>query len=90
VSEAAIGRLQAGEPPLLEGDEATAHALTDELLRNHRLSPTTYASAHSAFGESGLIELVSLVGYYCLISHTLNAFEVDLVDGMEDPFPGDA
>lgn len=87
VSEAAIDRLQAGEPPLLEGEEAIAHALTDQLLRKHRLSPATYDSARSAFGEAGLIELVSLVGYYCLISHTLNAFEVDLVDGMEDPFP---
>lgn len=89
VSEAAIDRLQAGQPPLLEGDEAAAHALTDELLRNHRVSPATYDRGRAAFGEAGLVELVSLVGYYCLISHTLNAFEVDLVDGMEDPFPDD-
>ena len=88
VSEAAIDRLQAGEPPLFEGDEAVAHALTDELLREHRLSQVTYNQAFTTFGETGLIELVTLIGYYCLISHTLNAFDVDLVDGMKDPFPG--
>lgn len=87
VSEAALDRLQDGEPPELDGDEATAHALTDELLRNHRLSAGTYERGLAAFGESGLIELVTLMGYYCLISHTLNAFDVDLVDGMVDPFP---
>ena len=34
-----------------------------------------------------MIELVSLVGYYCLVSLTLNIFEVPLDNGMEDPFP---
>lgn len=87
VDEAALDRLQAGEPPGLEGDEAVAHALTDELLRQHRPSQASYDRALAAFGETGLIELVTLIGYYCLISHTLNAFDIDLLDGMEDPFP---
>ncbi|MEQ8861474.1 MAG: hypothetical protein RIC56_22750 [Pseudomonadales bacterium] len=87
VSEAAIDRLRAGEAPQFDGDEAIAHALTDELLRRHRPTPATYDRAIAAFDERGVVELVTLIGYYCLISHTLNAFEVDLVDGMEDPFP---
>jgi len=89
VAEAPLERLRAGEPPAFEGDEATVHALTDELLRRHRLSQPTYDRACSAFGEAGLVELVSLIGYYCLVSHTLNAFDVELVDGMQDPFPED-
>lgn len=87
VSEAGIERLRRGEPPGFDGDEATAHAVADELLRGHRLSQATYEVALGAFGEAGLVELVTLIGYYCLISHTLNAFDVDLVDGMTDPFP---
>lgn len=87
VSESAIDQLRAGEPPTLEGDEALAHAFTDQMLRQHRPEQTTYERVFDRFGETGLIELVSLIGYYCLISHTLNAFDVELVDGMVDPFP---
>lgn len=87
VSESAIDQLRAGKPPTLEGDEALAHAFTDQMLRQHRPEQTTYERVFDRFGETGLIELVSLIGYYCLISHTLNAFDVGLVDGMVDPFP---
>lgn len=90
VDEAALERLRLGEPPDFTGDEALAHAFTDALLREHRPSRAQYDQARSEFGEAGLVELVTLVGYYCLISHTLNAFDVDLVDGMDDPFPEDA
>jgi len=38
-------------------------------------------------GESALIELVTAVGYYTLISLTLNAFEVDVAPGMTASFP---
>jgi hypothetical protein len=40
------------------------------------LSDATYADAKAQLGESALIELVTAVGYYRLISLTLNAFEV--------------
>lgn len=89
VDEVALDRLQAGEPPGLSGDEAVAHAFADELLRGHHPDQTTFDRALTTFGEKGLIELVTLIGYYCLVSHTLNAFDVDLVDGMADPFPDD-
>jgi 4-carboxymuconolactone decarboxylase len=49
----------------------------------------TYVAACDTFGETGLIELVGIIGYYCMVSLTLNAFEVSLTDGMEDPFPDD-
>ena len=41
----------------------------------------------SRFGEAPLIELVTIIGYYCLISLTLNAFDVALTSRMTDPFP---
>ena len=64
------------------------HQVSRELLKNHHISDVTYATAAETLGETQLIELVSIIGYYCLISLTLNAFEVPLLDGMEDPFPG--
>ena len=49
------------------------------------MSPITNAA--ESLDETQLIELVTIIGYYCMISHTLNAFEVPLLDNMEDPFP---
>jgi 4-carboxymuconolactone decarboxylase len=34
-----------------------------------------------------VVELVGILGYYTLISMTINAFEVPLPDGAADPFP---
>lgn len=87
VSSQAVEQLRIGAAPELEGGEAIAHQVAKALIRQHQLDEATYAAAFAEFGESGLIELVGIIGYYCMVSLTLNAFEVPLVDGMEDPFP---
>ncbi len=87
VDEAALDRLRSGDPPGLHGDEALAHDVTAQLLGDHRIRPDTYATALDALGEQGTIELVTIVGYYCLVSLTLNAFEIPVADDMDDPFP---
>ncbi|MGR8918418.1 MAG: carboxymuconolactone decarboxylase family protein [Gammaproteobacteria bacterium] len=88
VDDAALERLRRDEPPGFEGDEALAHELARTLLEVHRLGDEVYARALAAFGETALIELVMTIGYYCLVSHTLNAFEIPLGPGMTDPYPG--
>ncbi len=88
VDEAKLDRLAAGEDPGFEGDEAAAHAVATELLRDRRISDATYADAAQRFGPQGVVELVTTIGYYGLISMQLNGFEVDLSPGMADPFAG--
>lgn len=87
VDEAALDRLAAGEDPAFEGDEAAAHAVATELLRDRVISDSTYRDAEARFGPQGLVELIATVGYYGLISMMLNGFDVGLVPGMADPFP---
>jgi hypothetical protein len=41
-------------------------------------------------GEQGVVEIVTTIGYYCLICLTLNAFEVPLLTRMDDPWPEQA
>jgi len=62
------------------------YQITTQLLDKHSLSDDTYQEGINEFNEQGMIELVSLVGYYCLVSLTLNAFEIPIDDGMNDPF----
>ena len=39
------------------------------------------AAAVAALGEAGVVELVGLLGYYTLVSMTLNAFHIGLPEG---------
>ncbi len=87
VDSAALERLRAGEAPGFRGDEDLAYRVAHHLLHEHRLSETLYAEARAAFGDTALIELVTTIGYYCLVSLTLNAFEIPLSPGMDEPFP---
>jgi 4-carboxymuconolactone decarboxylase len=87
VSEQALDQLTAGEHPDFSGDEQLSHSIASQMLNQHRILDDTYAHGLEVFGETALIELVATVGYYCLISLTLNAFEIPLEPGMRDPFP---
>ena len=58
-----------------------------QLLEMHSITDELYQQGFDEFGEQGMIELVSLVGYYCLVSLTLNAFKIPIDKDMEDPFP---
>ncbi len=89
VDDRVIEALRTGAAPdFADAKESAAHRVTAALLREHRLDDALYAEARDLLGETGMIELVATVGYYCLVSLTLNTFEIPLRDGMTDPFPG--
>lgn len=72
-------------PPLTREPERVVFAFVDEYFRTNRVSPATYDRAVTAFGEQAVVDLVGLVGYYGLVSMTLNVFEVALPAGEEEP-----
>jgi 4-carboxymuconolactone decarboxylase len=74
------------DPAFSDPGEAIAWRFSRELLERRRVSAATYAAARSRFGENGVMELVTLLGYYTLVSMTLNAFEVPLPEGQEPAF----
>lgn len=83
----ALDRWAAGGDPGFEGDLDVARRVATMLVTTSRIGDELYAEALEIFGERGLVELVSTVGYYCMVSLTLNAFEVPLAEGMTDPWP---
>jgi len=88
VSPSIVEALRVGDVPPFENEaESLAHRITITMLREHRIDDDLYREGESLFGETGLIELVATIGYYCLVSLTLNLFEVPLREGMTDPFP---
>jgi 4-carboxymuconolactone decarboxylase len=52
----------------------------------HALPRPLYDAGVAAFGEQGLAELMAVIGYYTLVSMTLNAFEVEVAPGQTAPF----
>jgi 4-carboxymuconolactone decarboxylase len=88
VSESVISALADGRTPDFErDDERTVYEVTTQLLTAHRVDDVTYAAGKEMLGEKGLVELASTIGYYCLISMTLNLFEVPLPPGESPAWP---
>ncbi len=92
VGEGIVEAIRTAETPTFDDDDRSAkldvsYAVAQALLHDHRLSDELFSTARDAFGESGVVELISVIGYYVLVSYTLNTFEVPLTPGMPDPFP---
>jgi 4-carboxymuconolactone decarboxylase len=75
-------------PDDLAEDAAAVHDLADEMLRRRFIGDATYGRALAVLGQTAVIDLIGILGYYTLISMTINAFRVPLPDGVADPFPG--
>lgn len=79
----AEGRRPAG---MAEDEEILYDTLT-ELINTKGLSDTTYARAVAKFGEEGLIDLVSVVGYYTLLAMVMNVARTGVPTGPALPLP---
>lgn len=82
-----IASLKAGTLPAFPRPaEALIYCFTRELLEQQRVSKQCYAQAIDLLGEAGVVELVALLGYYTLVSMSLNTFEVSVPEGEITPF----
>ena len=64
-------------PDFTDPAEATVHAFCMEVLTAHEARGETYGAALDLLGDEGLVDLVGLMGYYCLVSFTLNVFRIE-------------
>jgi 4-carboxymuconolactone decarboxylase len=74
------------QPNLTKSDEAAVYAFAKELLDTRKVSDVTHKRAVAELGLTAVVELVGVLGYYGLVSMTINAFEVPLPDGAPQPF----
>jgi 4-carboxymuconolactone decarboxylase len=77
-------------PQGMVAEEQILYELCLELQRNHGISDATYEKAVERFGEQGVVEVVSLMGYYTMISMILNTSRAPLPEGATPalaPFP---
>ncbi|WP_395700946.1 carboxymuconolactone decarboxylase family protein [Aquabacterium sp.] len=61
-----------GAPQGLAPDAQLAHDFARELLATHDVDDACYQQAIAAFGEAGVVELTTLVGYFVMVSWVMN------------------
>jgi 4-carboxymuconolactone decarboxylase len=72
-----ISTIVAGQRPVdLTKQEGVAYDFTSALVNGGVLPELTYKAAVKEFGAHGTAELSYLVGLYCMVSVTLNTFDV--------------
>ena len=78
ISEETVKAIQQGRSPqgLTAEDQATVD-FVQELLRDHRVSDTTYNAVRQRLGVAGVVDLLVLTGYFWTLSHALSALEVE-------------
>jgi 4-carboxymuconolactone decarboxylase len=87
ISAAAVDAIHDGrDPDLRNADEAAVYAFARELVATKAVSGGTYARAVDLLGLESVVDLVGILGYYTLISMTINAFKVPVPPGAVEPF----
>jgi 4-carboxymuconolactone decarboxylase len=82
VSKSVVEAIGRGEdPPFESEDQQTVHTFARQLAETGRVDELAYRAARELLGDECLVELVSLCGYYTLVSFLLNAFCVPLPIG---------
>jgi len=82
IPEAVTEAIRNGETPELpDAEQRIVHAAAVELTRDHKLSDATFDAAVEVLGLPALVDLIGVVGYYGMVSLTLNTFEIPTPDG---------
>ncbi len=75
------------EPEFERDDEAEVHAFAAQLVATGRVDQDRYDAVRDRVGATALADLITTIGYYSLVSLTLNAHEVPLPEGNDPIWP---
>lgn len=68
-------------PVGLDANDASVVQFVLELLRQHKISDTTFEAVRAQIGDSGVVDMLIVSGYYHTLAHCLQALEVELPEG---------
>lgn len=72
-------------PGFTDPHDAAVYEFARQLLAQGTVAPLVYDRIRDWFGVTGVVELTAVVGYYTMVSMTLNAHEIPLPDGAPNP-----
>jgi 4-carboxymuconolactone decarboxylase len=79
VDAIANGKRPTGMAPEME----VAYNFIDELLTTHQVTDATFKAAKDRYGEKGVVDMMGLSGWYCLVSMVLNVDRYPLGPGVQ-------
>ena len=81
VDSSIIDSLSADQTPsFVSKDEEIVYAVTREINITRQLSDDTYTQVVKILGVEATVDLIGLLGYYALISMTINAFKIPSIE----------
>ena len=82
VSSAVIESIRTRQTPEWEtSEQETVYEFAKTVLEDRRVDDGLFERAVGALGQDGVVDLVGILGYYSLISMTINVFDVPLPAG---------
>jgi len=82
-----IRDVQAGRAPKkAPKDEMAIYAFVKELYATKRVGNGAFNKVKKILGDAGTVELVGILGYYAMVSMTLNTFKAPLPQGAKAAF----
>ena len=87
LSEAIIESLRKGERPIFEDErDGAVYDLIVELYKYQQISDTTYEGAENALGQTALVELLNIAGFYTTLAMVIAATGVPTIEGAAPAF----
>ena len=87
VAPEVIEAIRTGQTPeFVDPKQQVVYEISRTLHKERRIDDALYRRGIELLGEQGVVDLIALLGYYTLVSMTLNVFEVPLPAGEPDPF----
>ena len=86
VAASVLDDVLAGRRPSGRYEDELVYDLCQTMHETHALPRSLFDDGVAAFGDRGVAELMAVIGYYTLVSMTLNAFEVQVAPRHGAPF----
>jgi 4-carboxymuconolactone decarboxylase len=75
------------QPVFADPAQAVVHAFSLTLHQTRQVPESLYVETVKVLGERKVVELVGILGYYTMVSMTLNVFDIGVPQGEADPLP---
>lgn len=86
ISDAVLDAIQhRSEPAFDNRDDEIVYAYACQLQETGQVEPALYAEAVRRWAAVGVVELTAVIGYYTMVSMTLNAHEIPMPDDAPAP-----
>ncbi len=86
IPQSVMDDVKALKRPSGSPEQVLVYDVCVSMFQSNRLPKELYKAAVDSFGERGLAEIMAIIGFYTLVSFTLNAFEVQVPEGVQPPF----